>query len=363
VRGRPSRATPRGAGRRPPWCSSPCPRLPGARASPCRRSRSDRAIRGGFRRRRSTTPTSSVARWCRRLLAVRLTPGSGIPWTCAVEDLLSDEVAFRARAARSRCSGADRSSTRTTARRGRRRRSPRSRSRRTSDDAFHVSADAGDVGGGGDAIACSRPWFISRRQPNVVFAPYRADRGVLPDLEPVAGSGTVAIRSPDLPRGRHGLLGRLRDPVTSPELLRATPPPMDARGAHEVHAAAGRSPAAACATWPGDRRPRAHHVTTSECGRGLAPGRTTEYDLRHPARPRPAWTGSTSSCSWRHAGFLRAHRGARWSSSCARPACRRGSSRLRPRRAQPVFSGTGTSADSDAHAWVEVLYPLVGWVP
>jgi protein-glutamine gamma-glutamyltransferase len=201
--------------------------------------------------------------------------------------------------------------------------------------------------------------FVARRQPNVVLAPYRATEVYFPTsnlwVDPYG-----AIRSPIyLDDGMvYSVVSEI--PTTSPALLRATP----AAWTSETLARYTQLPA----KLPQRVRDLAGQIAGDEATTydkvQAVEGwlRTnTEYDLDIPPDP-PGVDAVDEFLFQRRRGFCEhiASAMAVLLRSVGVPT--RIVTGFGPGDRNP-FSGYWEVRDSDAHAWVEVLYPVVGWVP
>ena len=284
-------------------------------------------------------------------------PGFGDSLDLRGRGLLSDEVAFRARAPqpllwRGQVFDTYDGTTWTATE------EPPLALAQDFDDAFHVSPTPGDVEVGATHRVLATV-FISRRQPNVVFAPYRATEVYFPTSN-LWEDRYGAIRSPIyLEDGMiYSVVSEI--PVTSPELLRATP----ARWTRGALTRYTQLPA----DLPQRVRDLAleitgHEPTTYDKVSAVEAWlrANTEYDLDIPPDP-PGVDAVDEFLFVRRAGFCEHIASAmvvllRSAGVPARIVTGFGPGERNP------FSGYWDVRDSDAHAWVEVLYPLVGWVP
>jgi transglutaminase-like putative cysteine protease len=226
------------------------------------------------------------------------------------------------------------------------------------EDTFRISAMPGDVTVGPSNRVLATV-FVAGRQPNVVFAPYRATEVYFPTanlwLDRYGG-----IRSPIyLEDGMvYSVVSQV--PVTSPDLLRSSP----ARWPRGVLARYTQLPA----ELPRRVRDLAEEIagdapTTYDRVRAVESWlqANTEYDLDIPPDP-PGVDAVDEFLFVRHRGFCEHIASAMVVLLRSLGVPSRIVTGFGPGHRNP-FSGSWEVREADAHAWVEVLYPRSGWVP
>ncbi|MGZ8612162.1 MAG: transglutaminase TgpA family protein [Actinomycetota bacterium] len=226
------------------------------------------------------------------------------------------------------------------------------------DDVFRIPPMPGDVEVGPHRRVLATV-FVARRQPNVVFAPYRATEVYFPTSS-LRLDRSGAIASPVyLEEGMvYSVVSQV--PVTSPGLLRLSPARWT-RGALERYT---QLPA----ELPQRVRDLAEEIagdepTVYDQAHAIEEWlrANTEYELDIPPDP-PGVDAVDHFLFERRRGFCEHIASAMvvLLRSVGVPA--RIVTGFRPGARNP-FSGSWDVRGSDAHAWVEVLYTGVGWVP
>jgi transglutaminase-like putative cysteine protease len=227
------------------------------------------------------------------------------------------------------------------------------------DDTFRLGPMPGDS----EAVPANRVLatvFVARRQPNVVLAPYRAVELYFPTAN-LWLDRYGAVRSPIyLEEGMvYSVVSRV--PAASPELLRAESRTRWSRGAMARYT-----------QLPVDLPQRVRDLADRIAGdeptvydqvravEGWLQA-NTEYDLDIPEDP-PGVDPVDHFLFERRRGFCEHIASAMAVLLRARGIPTRIVTGFGPGERNP-FSGHYDVRDSDAHAWVEVLYPGVGWVP